>query len=70
MWQRIETAHWEGVIRDLVTEHVRETQSRFAERLLIDWDREMKRFWQAIPKAMLGRHAHPVRAAEPHQRRA
>jgi len=58
--QRIESPHWEGVVRDLIAEHVRETQSRFAERLLIDWRRERKKFWQIIPKEMLSRLAHPL----------
>jgi len=35
---------------------VRETQSRFAERFLIHWDREIKKVWQVIPKEMIGRY--------------
>jgi len=62
IYQRIENPHWESVVRDLIAEHVRETQSRFAERLLIDWHRERKKFWQIIPKEMLSRLAHPLRA--------
>ncbi len=59
-FQRIQVAHWEGVLRALVEEHVRETQSRFAERLLIDWDREAPRFWQVVPNEMMHRYDHPV----------
>ncbi len=60
IYQRMETEHWEDVARDLVTEHVRETQSRFAEQLLIDWRRERHRFWQVVPKEMLDRLEHPI----------
>ena len=60
--QRIQTAHWEGVLKALIEEHVRETQSRFAERLLIDWDREAPRFWQIVPYEMARRYNHPVTA--------
>ncbi len=60
IWQRIATPHWDGVLRDLVEEHVRETQSRFAEQLLVDWDRERERFWQVVPKEMLERLAEPL----------
>jgi glutamate synthase (NADPH) large chain len=59
--QRIESPHWEGVVRDLIAEHVRETQSRFAERLLIDWRRERRNFWQIVPNEMLSRLSHPLR---------
>jgi glutamate synthase (NADPH/NADH) large chain len=60
IWQRVATPYWEGVLRDLVQEHARETQSRLAERLLVDWPREVERFWQVVPKEMLGRLPEPL----------
>jgi glutamate synthase (NADPH) large chain len=63
IWQRIATPHWHGVLRDLVEEHVRETQSRFAEQLLLDWERERERFWQVVPKEMLTRLPEPLTLA-------
>jgi glutamate synthase (NADPH/NADH) large chain len=63
-WQRIETAHWEGVLHTLVRQHVEETQSRFAEQLLNDWDRELGHFWHVVPKEMIARLAHPLTAPE------
>jgi len=57
---RIQVPHWEEVLRGLVTEHWRETQSRFAERLLVDWERELARFWQVVPKEMVDKLPHPV----------
>ena len=69
IYQRVETAHWEGVLRDLIAEHARETQSRFAEQLLIDWRHEKQHFWQIVPKEMLERLDHPlVTEAEEEQR--
>ncbi|MBL8805782.1 MAG: glutamate synthase large subunit [Rhodospirillales bacterium] len=62
--QGVETAHWEGVLKELIEEHVRETQSKFARGLLADWDREIGRFRQIVPKEMLARLAHPVRRAD------
>ena len=59
-WQRIETEHWDSVLRELVAEHARETRSAFAEALVRDWDREQARFWQVVPKEMLDRLEHPV----------
>jgi glutamate synthase (NADPH) large chain len=49
-WQRVAHPHWESVLRDLVTRHVAETSSRYAERLLHDWDRIRPQFWQVVPK--------------------
>jgi glutamate synthase (NADPH/NADH) large chain len=60
IWQRIATPHWEGVLKDLIEEHVRETQSRFAEQVLVDWGREVRRFWQVVPKEMLERLTQPL----------
>ena len=45
---------------DLVAEHALATQSRFAEQLLLDWARELPRFWQVVPKEMLARLPHPL----------
>jgi glutamate synthase (NADPH/NADH) large chain len=67
VWQRIETEHWEGVVRGLVAEHVKETQSRFAEALLRDWDLEKDKFRQVVPKEMLDKLEHPVTRAEEQQ---
>jgi glutamate synthase (NADPH/NADH) large chain len=63
IYQRIRTPYWEGVARSLIQEHVKETQSRYAERLLIDWERERSRFWQVVPKEMMHRFEQPVFAA-------
>jgi glutamate synthase (NADPH/NADH) large chain len=70
IWQRIETDHWEKVCRDLLAEHVRETQSRYAERILADWPLERDRFWQIVPKEMLGRLEAPLTLSEAEGRRA
>ena len=45
-------------LKKLVMEHIRNTQSRFAEQLLNDWDRQLVKFWQVVPReyaAMLER---------------
>jgi glutamate synthase (NADPH/NADH) large chain len=70
IYQRVETAHWEGVLRDLITEHARETQSRFAEQLLIDWRHEKHHFWQIVPKEMLESLEHPLHAEAEDEKRA
>ncbi len=68
--QRIQSSHWGQVLRDLVAEHWVETQSRFAERLLVDWDREIRRFWQVVPIEMIDKLEHPVLEAVDEEQRA
>ncbi|MEL0143548.1 MAG: glutamate synthase large subunit [Alphaproteobacteria bacterium] len=60
IWRRIGTNHWEEVLRGHIEEHVRETQSAYAGRILDNWDRERAKFWQIIPKDMLDKLDHPV----------
>ncbi|MBY0511168.1 MAG: glutamate synthase large subunit, partial [Rhodospirillaceae bacterium] len=58
--QRIEVGHYETELRNLVTEHFRETSSPWAEQLLVNWDREVRHFWQVVPREMLSRLEVPV----------
>jgi glutamate synthase (NADPH/NADH) large chain len=60
IWQRLDSAHWEGLLKELIAEHVKETQSKFAARLLNDWPLERGKFWQVVPKEMLTRLAQPL----------
>ncbi|MDR3516419.1 MAG: glutamate synthase large subunit [Azospirillaceae bacterium] len=60
IYQRIEVAHYEQLVRNLIAEHVVETQSRVAERLLNDWSMVHDKFWQIVPREMINRLAIPV----------
>jgi glutamate synthase (NADPH) large chain len=62
IWQRVETVYWQDLLKGLVEEHARETQSRFAQQLLGDWPRELGRFWPGVPKEMLQRLPEPLTA--------
>jgi glutamate synthase (NADPH) large chain len=63
IWQHLATPYWEGVLKGLVAEHVRETQSRHADQLLAGWSHERARFWQVVPKEMLTRLPEPLTLA-------
>ncbi|KJS43472.1 MAG: glutamate synthase [Rhodospirillaceae bacterium BRH_c57] len=63
IWQRIEVPHYEQMLKSLIEEHVAETHSRFAERLLVNWKREVGKFWQIVPKEMLNKLDVPVTTA-------
>jgi glutamate synthase (NADPH) large chain len=70
-WQRVAHPHWESVLRDLVTRHVAETSSRYAGRLLHDWDRIYRQFWQIVPKEFVRYLPVPLaEVLEPAARRA
>ncbi len=70
VFRRLSAAYWEGVLKDLVAEHARETQSRFAARLINDWSLERCHFWQIVPKEMLPRLTHPLSDAVEDKRTA
>jgi glutamate synthase (NADPH/NADH) large chain len=63
-FQRIDHPHWEAMLKALVEEHVAETKSPQGARLLNDWNREVERFWQVVPKEMLSRLPQPLTTAE------
>ncbi len=60
VWQRIDHPHWEADLKARLQEHVAETKSPLGARLLNDWNREIERFWQVVPKEMLSRLPQPL----------
>jgi len=52
------------VLKALVEEHVGETKSPLGARLLNDWNRQLERFWQVVPKEMLSRLPQPLTTAQ------
>ncbi|GAM96514.1 glutamate synthase [NADPH] large chain [alpha proteobacterium U9-1i] len=60
IWRRLASAHWEEVLKRLISEHARRTDSLLAEELLKDWDLARGHFWQICPKEMLTRLTHPL----------
>jgi glutamate synthase (NADPH/NADH) large chain len=68
VFQRLESDHWEALVKSLIEEHHEETQSRFAQRLLIHWQQERGHFWQVVPREMLERLEQPLSDAEAAQR--
>ena len=58
--QRVQVPHYERQLRDLIEEHQKETASARAEKILHNWEFEIGRFWQIIPKEMLDKLEVPV----------
>jgi glutamate synthase (NADPH) large chain len=64
VWQRLDSTHWEGVLKALVADHAEATDSQWSNSILDDWDRRIGEFWQVCPKEMLSRLDHPLSDAE------
>jgi glutamate synthase (NADPH/NADH) large chain len=60
--QRLQVAHYVGELKELLEEHVAETESDHARRILRDFDLELKHFWQVVPKELLDKLERPVAA--------
>lgn len=59
-WHRLASAHWESVLKDLVSRHAEATDSKWSSGLLDDWDRTLGAFWQVVPREMLERLEAPI----------
>ncbi|MFC3675401.1 glutamate synthase large subunit [Ferrovibrio xuzhouensis] len=60
VYQRLASSYWEGVLRGMIEEHIRETQSVYAGNIFSDWDSLRGKFWQVCPKEMIARLEHPL----------
>jgi glutamate synthase (NADPH/NADH) large chain len=60
IYQRLASVHWESMLRALIEEHIRETQSLHAAQLLSSWDATRLQFWQICPREMIGRLEEPL----------
>ncbi|MGV1683770.1 glutamate synthase large subunit [Sphingopyxis sp. NJF-3] len=64
VWQRLDSAHWEAVLKELIADHAQATGSKWSAEILADWDLRKGQFWQICPKEMLPRLAQPLSDAE------
>ncbi|MEM9271129.1 MAG: glutamate synthase large subunit, partial [Pseudomonadota bacterium] len=62
--QPIASAHWAGVLHDLVKAHWAETGSPKAQEMLRHWEDALAQFIQICPKEMVNRLPHPLSDAE------
>jgi len=63
LYQRIEVSHYELMLKHAIEDHVKETQSRFAQEILLNWKFTKAQFWQIVPKEMIGKFEIPTTAA-------
>jgi len=60
IWQTPETDFWKKYLKNLIEEHFNETQSKVAEKILKNFDDELKNFKQVCPKEMLDKLLNPL----------
>jgi len=60
IWQTPETDFWKKYLKNLIEEHYNETQSKIAEKILKNFDDELKNFKQVCPKEMLDKLLNPL----------
>jgi len=60
IWQRPETEYWIKFLKDLIFEHIKETNSIFANNLLNNFENEIINFVQICPREMLDKLDKPL----------
>jgi len=65
VYQRVQSKHWEKMLREALTEHLAETASLRAESILSGWEWELPKFWQVCPKEMVSRLEQPLSDTAP-----
>jgi len=60
IWQIPETDYWKNYLKSLISEHFKETESKVAQKILLNFDNEVKNFKQVCPKEMLDKLSNPL----------
>ena len=60
VWQVPETDYWKNYLKNLISEHFKETKSKIAHKILQNYNMEVKKFKQVCPKEMLDKLPNPL----------
>ena len=60
VWQNVETDYWKDFLKQLVLEHLKETKSELSNRIINNYDMEIKNFVQVCPKEMINKLEYPI----------
>ena len=60
LWQTLETDYWKKSLKNLVNEFFEETQSKIADKILKNFENEVKNFIQVCPKEMIDKLSNPI----------
>ena len=59
-WQKPETKYWKEKLKSLIQEHLKETESVVAKKILDDFENEINNFKQVCPVEMLDKLENPI----------
>jgi len=60
VWQNVETDYWKEYLKNLVSEHFKETDSQLSKKIIENFDDEVNNFVQVCPKEMLDKLKNPI----------
>jgi len=60
IWQIPETDYWKKYLKDLISEHLKETKSEIAKKIIANFKEEIKYFKQVCPKEMINKLSNPL----------
>ena len=60
IWQNVETEHWINFLKNLILEHLKETNSKVSKYIIDNFDEEIKKFVQVCPKEMIDKIENPI----------
>ncbi len=60
IWQNIETEYWINFLKNLILEHLEETNSKVSKYIIDNFDEEIKKFVQVCPKEMIDKIENPI----------
>ena len=60
LWQTIETEYWKNFLRELILEHLNETNSKVSKLIIDNFNEEVKNFIQVCPKEMIDKIENPI----------
>ena len=60
IWQNIETEYWINFLKNLILEHLEETNSKVSKYIIDNFDEEIKKFVQVCPKEMIDKLENPI----------
>ena len=60
IYQKIQMPYWENILFNLITKHIKYTQSPLAKNIIGKWKIEKKNFWQIVPLETLNLLEYPI----------
>ena len=60
IWQEIETDYWKNFLKENLNTFIKETNSKIAQKIINNYEIELKKFKQICPIEMLDKLKHPI----------